>query len=139
MFPPTLIRIIGVHLMNNFHSYLVSDSQLKHLNSCQLYLRSISTTPHNYLRMYITFILFNQISNIVVMKKLMEPNSSPCNNKRLTITKNICDKCITFMNKHLNIYRAFHKKIRLYIDFSWELMLPLFIKKFVPAQRILNS
>ena len=70
----------------------------------------ISTTSRTDLRKYTTFKLVKQLNPIGTMKTFTEPNCNLCIEERLTILKNICDKCITIMNNNSEIYGAFWNK-----------------------------
>ena len=43
----------------------------------------------------------------IVMKKFTKPKCNLCIEEHLTILKKFCDKCVTVMNKNLEIYGAF--------------------------------
>ena len=77
----------------------------KHLNA------TMSCTD---LRKYMTFQVVKQINLIGAMKTVTKPNCNLCIEERLTILKNICEKCVTIMNKNSEIYGAFRHKTTFY-------------------------
>ena len=60
-----------------------------------------------------TFKLVNQINPIGTMKTFTKPNYNLLMEERLTTLKNIRDKCVTVMNKNLEIYGACWNKTTL--------------------------
>ena len=56
------------------------------------------------------FKVVNHINTIVSIKTLTEVNSSLCVDKCFTILKNLCDRCVTLMNKKLDVYEAYRHK-----------------------------
>ena len=62
------------------------------------------------LRKCIAFKVLRKINQIGEMKSFMKPNFSLCMEELLMILKNNCDKRVTVMNRHLEMYRAcWHK------------------------------
>ena len=59
------------------------------------------------------FKVINQLKQIGGMKTFTKPNCNLCMEERLTILKKLRDKCVTLMNKNLEIYRAYRHKITL--------------------------
>ena len=69
-----------------------------------------TTTSCTDLLKYMTFKLVNEIKPIGAMKTFTKPNCNLCVQERLMNLKQLCDKRVTFMNKHLGIYGAFRHK-----------------------------
>ena len=69
-----------------------------------------STMSRTDLRQYMTFKWVKQINLIGTMKKITKPNCNLCMEERLTILKNLRDKCVTIMNKNSDIYGACRHK-----------------------------
>ena len=65
-----------------------------------------TTTSRTDIRKYMTFKVVKQINLIGAMKTFTKPNCNLCMEERLMILKNIRDKCVTVMNKNLEIYGA---------------------------------
>ena len=63
-----------------------------------------NTTSRTDLRKCITFKVLKQLNSIGAMKTFTKPNFILCMQERLTILKKIHDKCVTVMNKNLEIY-----------------------------------
>ena len=58
-----------------------------------------ATTSQPDLRMHTTFKVVKQLNHIGSMKTFTEPSFNMRIEERLTILKNVCDECVTFMNK----------------------------------------
>ena len=56
------------------------------------------------------FKLVKQLNPIVAMETFTKPNFNLCMEERLTIIKNLHDKCVTNMNKNSDIYGACRHK-----------------------------
>ena len=52
------------------------------------------------------FKVVNQLNSIDAMKMFMKPNCNLFMEERLTILKNLLDKCVTVTNKNSEIYGA---------------------------------
>ena len=72
-----------------------------------------NTTSRMDLRKYMLFEVVKQLNSIGVMKTFKKPNCNLCMQERLTILKNIRYKCVTVMNKNLEIYGAWQNKTTL--------------------------
>ena len=48
--------------------------------------------------------LVNQLNTIESMKQFSKPNYNLCMEERLTVLKNLRDKCVTLMNNDSEIY-----------------------------------
>ena len=59
----------------------------------------------------------NKINPIDAINIFTKHNCNLCAEERLTILKNISEKCVTVMNKNLEIYRACQHKMT-FINFS---------------------
>ena len=70
----------------------------------------IDTTSSTDLRKCMTFKVINQLNRIGAMRKFMKPNCNLCMQERLTILKMLREKCVTVMNKNLEIYGACRHK-----------------------------
>ena len=57
-----------------------------------------------------TFKVLNQLNIIFAMKIFKKPNCNLCMEECLTILKKLREKCVTIMNKNLEIYGAFWHK-----------------------------
>ena len=57
-----------------------------------------------------TFKVVNQLNPIGAMKKITKPNCKLCMEERLTILKDLREKCATIMNKNSEIYGACRHK-----------------------------
>ena len=69
------------------------------------------------LRKCMTFQVLNQINLIGALKKFTKSNCNLFIEERLTILKNIREKCVTIMNKNLEIYGACRHKTTFYYFF----------------------
>ena len=69
-----------------------------------------STTSHIDQHTYMMFKEVNKINPIGTMKTFTRPNCNLCMEKHLTIIKNLCDKHITMMNNHSDIYGSLQHK-----------------------------
>ena len=69
-----------------------------------------TATSRTDIRKYMTFKLVKQINPIGAMKTFTKPNCNLCIQERLTILKNLRDKCVTVMNKNSEIYGACRHK-----------------------------
>ena len=69
-----------------------------------------ATMSHTDLRKYKTCKVVKQINLIGAMKTITKPNYNLFIEEHLTILKKICDKCVTIMNKNLEIYGACQQK-----------------------------
>ena len=69
-----------------------------------------TTTSRTDLRNYMTLKVIKQLNPIEAMKKNTKPNCNLCMQERLKILKNRCDKCVTVMNKKLEIVWACRHK-----------------------------
>ena len=65
-----------------------------------------TTTSRTDLCKYTEFKVVKQLNPISAMKKTMNPNYNLRMKERLTILKKLHDKCVTVMNKNLEIYWA---------------------------------
>ena len=68
------------------------------------------------------FKVLNQLNLIGAMKAFTKPNCNLCMEERLTILKELCEKCVTDMNNNLEICRPVNKK-QLSINFYSTLMI----------------
>ena len=73
-----------------------------------------ATIAGTYLRKYMTFKLVNQLNLIGAIKTFMKPNCNLFIEERLTSLKKISDKCVTIMNKNLEIYGSYQHKTTFY-------------------------
>ena len=92
-----------LHLLKNgqkSHSFYANFGQ--HFNS---------TTSHTDLRIYMTFKVVNQLNTIFAMKTFMKPNYNLCMEELSTILKKLRDKCVTIMQKNLEIYGSCRHKM----------------------------
>ena len=64
------------------------------------------TTSRTELRKCMMFKVLKQLNPIGAMKTFTKPNCNLCMQERLTTLKMIRDKCVTVMNKNLEIYGA---------------------------------
>ena len=69
-----------------------------------------TTMSRTDLRNYMTFKLVKQLNLIGEMKTFTKPNCNLFFEEHLTTLKMIRDKCVTIMNKKLEIYGAFRHK-----------------------------
>ena len=69
------------------------------------------------------------------MQTFTKPNCNLFIEERLTILKNIRDKCVTIMNKNLEIYGACRHKTT-FINFCYALMIPFLC---VTGQKVSSS
>ena len=69
-----------------------------------------TTASRTDIRKYMTFKVVKQVNPIGAMKQFTKPNCNLCMEERLSILKNICDKCVTIMNKNSEIYGACRHK-----------------------------
>ena len=60
------------------------------------------------------FTLVKQLNLIGAIKSFTKPNCNLFIEERLTILKKISDKCVTVMNKNLDIYGAYRHKTTFY-------------------------
>ena len=84
------------------------------------------TTARIDLHKYKTFKLVNELNLIGAMKTFTKPNFNIFAEERLTIIKNIRDKCVTIMNNNLEIYGACRHKTTFY-QFSLRTDDPVFV------------
>ena len=73
-----------------------------------------ATASRTDLRKYMTFKVVKQLNLIGEMKTFTKPNCNLFTEERLTILKEIRDKCITIMNKNSEIYKACRHKTTFY-------------------------
>ena len=73
-----------------------------------------TTTSHTDLRKYMTFKGVKQINPIGAMETFTKPNCNLCMEKQLIILKKLLEKCVTVMNKNLDIYGACRHKTTVY-------------------------
>ena len=69
-----------------------------------------NTTARTDLRKCMTFEVLKQLNPIGAMKTFTKPNCNLCMQERLTILKELRDKCVTVMNKNSEIYGAYQHK-----------------------------
>ena len=69
-----------------------------------------TTTSRTDLLKYMTFKVVKQLKLIGAMKTFTKPNCNLCMQELLTILKKLRDKCVTVMNKNLDIYGACRHK-----------------------------
>ena len=69
------------------------------------------TASRTDLRKCMTLKVVRHINLIGEMKTFTKPNYNLFMEKRLTNLKNVCEKCVTVMNKNPEIYGACHNKI----------------------------
>ena len=69
-----------------------------------------ATKTRTYLCKVMAFKVLKQINPIGAMKTFTEPNCNLCMEECLIILKKLRDKCVTIINKNLNIYGACQHK-----------------------------
>ena len=72
------------------------------------------TTSHTDIRKYMTFKVVNELKAIGAMKIFKKPNFNLCMEELLTILKKLHDKCVTIMNRNLEIYGSCRHKTTFY-------------------------
>ena len=65
-----------------------------------------ATTARTDIHKYMAFKVVKQLNLIGAMKTFTKPNCNLCMKEHLTILKKPRDKCVTIMNKNLEIYGA---------------------------------
>ena len=73
-----------------------------------------STMSRIDLLKYMTFQVVKQLNLIGAMKTVTKPNCNQFIEERLTIHKNICEKCVTIMNNNSEVYGAFRQTTTVY-------------------------
>ena len=92
-------------IKNRQKSYSFAAHFVQHYNT---------TTSRIDLRKYMTFKVIKQLNPIGAMKTFTKPNFNLCIQERLTILKMLRDKCVTEMNKNLEIYGTCRHKTCFY-------------------------
>ena len=69
-----------------------------------------TNTSRTNIRKYITFKVVNKLNPIGAMKTFTKQNCNLCIQECLTILKQLRDKCVTVMNKNLEIYGSCRHK-----------------------------
>ena len=92
------------------HLRLLKNVQKSYKFAAQFEQHFNNIMPRTDLHKYMTFKLVKQLNMIGTMKTFTKPNYNLCMEKSLTILKNLRNKCVTVMNKNLEIYGAFRHK-----------------------------
>ena len=69
-----------------------------------------ATTSRTDLRKYMAFKVVKQLNSIGAVKTYTKPNCNLCMEEFLTILKKLYEKCVTILNKNLEIYGACQNK-----------------------------
>ena len=104
----TFKKIMNGHLSNLLH--LLKNGQKLYSFATHFEQRFGATMSHTDLRKYMMSKVEEQLKPIGTMETFTKPNCNLCIEECLTILKNLCEKCVTVMNKDSEIYGACRHK-----------------------------